>query len=512
MPRLCLLLGDQLSLSMSSLAKIDKQNDHVLICEVKEEASYVKHHKTKIAFLFSAMRHFAEDLKRKGYKLYYTKYTDSDNQGSLFKQVEAHVKTHDISDIVVAKAGEYRLHEDICQWSSRLGLAVKITPDNRFMAKEGDFSDWAEGKKQLRMEFFYRERRKQFNILMDDKQPVGGKWNYDADNREKLPKDIKPPSPCVFKPDDITEDVIALVEKEFDDHFGDIKHFHYAVTRKQALEVLDNFIEQRLVNFGRYQDAMVQDEAWMYHSHVSFYINAGLLGPEEVILAAQEAFYKGDVPINSAEGFIRQILGWREYVRGFYWHFMPDLKTDNFLQAKRALPEFYWTGKTDMNCLSQCVKQTKEHAYAHHIQRLMVLGNFALLAGLDPEQVNEWYLIVYGDAYEWVELPNVSGMILYSDGGKLASKPYAASGAYINKMSNYCSYCKYSVKEKSGPQACPFNYLYWDFINKHKEKFENNPRMAMIYRTMSKMDQTKLMHMLDDSEVFLEKLSNNEEV
>jgi deoxyribodipyrimidine photolyase-related protein len=250
----------------------------------------------------------------------------------------------------------------------------------------------------------------------------------------------------------------------------------------------------------------------MYHSHVSFYINVGLLSPEESILAAQKAYYDGHAPINSVEGFIRQILGWREYVRGFYWYFMPGLKSDNYLNAKNALPELFWTGATDMNCLSQSIKQTKEHAYAHHIQRLMVLGNFALLAGLDPEQVNEWYLIVYADAYEWVELPNVSGMVLYSDGGKLASKPYAASGAYINKMSNYCAHCHYSVKEKTGPQACPFNYLYWGFVNKHKNKLENNPRMAMIYRTMAKMDQTKLEHMIDDADNFIIKLGNNEKV
>jgi deoxyribodipyrimidine photolyase-related protein len=512
MSNLCLLLGDHLNLKMSSLSNIDKKTDRVLLCEVKEEATYVKHHKVKIAFLFSAMRHFAILLRDEGYTVDYVRYDDEVNKGSLLRQVEHLVKLHNITSVTVAKPGEYRLFQDVSSWSSTLNIAVSITPDNRFMASEQDFSDWAEGKKQYRMEFFYREVRRRFNILMDDKQPVGGKWNYDADNRKKLPKDLSPPKPTTFEPDAITKDVILLVEKQFSDHFGDINEFHYGVTRVQALQVLDTFIADRLPNFGTYQDAMVQDQAWMYHSHVSFYINAGMLHPEEVILAAQEAFYSGHAPINSVEGFIRQILGWREYVRGFYWHFMPGLKTDNYLQAVNALPEFYWDGKTDMNCLSQCVKQTKEHAYAHHIQRLMVLGNFALLAGLDIKQVNEWYLIVYADAYEWVELPNVSGMILYSDGGKLASKPYAASGSYINKMSNYCSHCSYSVKEKTGPQACPFNYLYWGFINKHRDKFAKNPRMAMIYRTMEKMDQTRLGHMLDDADIFIEKLANHEKV
>lgn len=512
MSALCLVLGDQLSLNMTSLAYINKDEDHVLLAEVRSEALYVKHHKQKIAFIFSAMRHFSEVLIKSGYKVTYVKYDDSTNRGSLFEEVKHLANNKDISEIVVTKPAEFRLSTEVESWSAQLERQVTITTDNRFMASEDDFVQWAEGKKQYRMEFFYREMRRRFNILMDDNQPVGGKWNYDSDNRQKLPGNFTPPAPTAFAPSKITQTVIDLVNKEFSEHFGDIKDFHYAVTREQALQVLSEFIEYRLPNFGTYQDAMVQDEAWMYHSHVSFYINVGLLSPEEAVLAAQEAYYVGHAPINSVEGFIRQVLGWREYVRGFYWYFMPGLKSDNYLNAKNALPEFYWTGKTNMNCLSQCVKQTKEHAYAHHIQRLMVLGNFALLAGLEPDQVNEWYLIVYADAYEWVELPNVSGMVLYSDGGKLASKPYAASGSYINKMSNYCANCHYSVKEKTGPQACPFNYLYWGFVNKHKDKLENNPRMAMIYRTMDKMDQVKLNHMLKDADDFIIRLNNNEEV
>jgi deoxyribodipyrimidine photolyase-related protein len=393
MSTLCLLLGDHLSLTMSSLSSINKETDIVLLCEVKEEATYVKHHKVKIAFLFSAMRHFAILLKDNGYTVDYVHYNDENNKGSLFAQVEYAMKQHSIDAITLAKPGEYRLFKDVETWSSQLNIPVTVTADNRFMASEKDFTDWAEGKKQFRMEFFYREVRRRFNILMDDKQPVGGKWNFDADNRQKLPKNLAPPNPTAFEPDAITKEVITLVENEFADHFGDINNFHYAVTREQALQVLDIFIADRLPNFGTYQDAMVQDQAWMYHAHVSFYINAGMLHPEEAILAAQEAYFNGHAPINSVEGFIRQILGWREYVRGFYWHFMPGLKTDNYLQAVNALPEFYWDGKTNMNCLSQCVKQTKEHAYAHHIQRLMVLGNFALLAGLDIEQLTSGILL-----------------------------------------------------------------------------------------------------------------------
>ena len=512
MTTLCVILGDQLSIDMTSLQSINKEQDCILMAEVNSEMTYVKHHKKKIAFLLSAMRHFAQDLEKEGYQVHYTKYDDDNNKGSLLAQIKHLKQSVNFEGIVVAKPGEYRLVQEIDTWQDALDVDVNVSEDNRFLASEADFSEWAEGKKQLRMEFFYREMRREHNFLMEDKNPIGGKWNFDADNRQKLPKDLKPPTPTLFKADKITQDVIELVKKHCKDHFGDLEDFHYAVTRKDALVVLDEFVKDRLPNFGTYQDAMVQDEPWMYHAHVSFYINAGMLSPSEVMRKVEEAYYQGHAPINAVEGFIRQILGWREYVRGFYWYFMPGLKTDNYLQAKHALPDFYWTANTDMNCLSQSIKQTKEHAYAHHIQRLMVLGNFALLAGLDPDEVNEWYLIVYADAYEWVELPNVSGMILYSDGGKLASKPYAASGSYINKMSNYCANCQYSVKEKTGPQACPFNYLYWHFIHNNKSKFENNPRMAMIYRTMGKMDQTKLSHMLDDADEFLNKLANKEHV
>lgn len=512
MTTLCVILGDQLSLQMSSLQKINKQTDLVLMAEVKQEATYVKHHRKKIAFIFSAMRHFAQALTAAGYRLEYTQYDDPENKESLFEHVVQAVQQHSFSKIVVAQAGEYRLHEEITTWDKRLNVELEICADNRFLAPRAFFSQWAQGRKQLRMEYFYREMRKTQRVLMQGKEPAGGKWNYDSQNREKTPKDIAIPKPTSFAPDDITCDVIALVKREFADHFGDVDEFHYAVTREQALQVLDEFIAHRLETFGQYQDAMVQDEPWMYHSHVSFYLNTGLLSPRECIDAAEQAYDSGQAPLNSVEGFIRQIVGWREYVRGFYWHLMPDYKQHNYLGAKRDLPAFYWGGATQMNCLRQCVKETKENAYAHHIQRLMVLGNFALLAGLDPDQVNEWYLIVYADAYEWVELPNVSGMILFTDGGMLASKPYAASGAYINKMSNYCQHCTYSVKEKIGHQACPFNYLYWDFLNRHKSALHKNPRMAMIYRTLEKMDAQRVEHITQDAELFFSKLAKNEEV
>jgi deoxyribodipyrimidine photolyase-related protein len=311
------------------------------------------------------------------------------------------------------------------------------------------------------------------------------------------------PPPSSFAPDAITAEVLALVEMRCADHFGQLAGFDFAVTRDQALDVLDQFIAERLPLFGTYQDAMIEGEPWMYHSHIGLYLNAGLLSPIEVIRAAEAAYHRGDAPLNAVEGFNRQILGWREFVRGLYWLKMPAYAAANFLQATRPLPDFFWTGNTDMNCLAQSIQQTDALSYAHHIQRLMVLGNFALLAGLSPQAVNEWFLIVYVDAYEWVVMPNVSGMALFADGGYLASKPYAAGGAYINRMSNYCKNCRYKVTEKSGEDACPFNYLYWDFLDRHREKLGNNPRLGMIYRTFDKMAPEKQAGVTADASRFL---------
>lgn len=503
-----LVLADQLSMSLASLQDCDTDSDWILLAEVKNEASYVKHHKKKIAFLFSAMRHFACELTDLGYQVRYTRYADKNNAGSLFGEVQRAVEDLDIESVDLTFPGEYRVLEDMQSWQEKLKRPVTIRDDDRFLSSPEDFAKWADGRKQMRMEYFYREMRKSTLHLMDGNEPAGGKWNYDSANRESLPKDISIPPPTQFSPDDITQDVIALVEQEFSDHFGKLDDFHFAVTRTQALQVLDVFVEERLVNFGDYQDAMAEGEAWMFHSHISFYLNCGLLLPSEVIELAESAYRNGRAPLNSVEGFIRQVLGWREYVRGIYWYKMPEYKDKNFLEASRRLPGFFWDANTKMNCLHQCIKETQQNAYAHHIQRLMVLGNFMLLAGIHPDEVNEWYLIVYADAYEWVEMPNVNGMILFADGGLLASKPYAASGAYINKMSDYCRNCHYSVKEKNGEQACPFNYLYWDFLDRNREKLGNNPRLGMPYRTLSKMKDDKFRMIKRDSELFFKALDD----
>lgn len=510
--KLRLILGDQLSDAISSMTDADPDADVILMCELRTEATYVKHHKKKIAFLFSAMRHFAADLRDQCFTVRYTAYDDPDNTGTFLGEVRRALKATGAEGVVVTCPAEYRLTSEFETWSDTLNVAVDLRDDDRFLCTPTEFADWAEGRKQLRMEYFYREMRRKYSVLMDGTDPVGGQWNFDAENR-KPPKDgLNVPDPTGFDTDDITQDVLKLVEAEFPDHFGDLHPFSFAVTRSQALDVLDNFIAQRLPQFGDYQDAMIEGEPWMFHSHVSFYLNCGLLGPLECIQKAEEAYHAGNAPLNAGEGFIRQILGWREYVRGIYWLKMPDYKSQNALNATRPLPDFFWTADTQMNCLRQCVTETKQNAYAHHIQRLMVLGNFALIAGLHPDEVNDWYLLVYADAYEWVELPNVSGMVLFADDGLLASKPYAASGAYINRMSNYCKSCRYKATKKNGPDACPFNYLYWDFLERNGEKLRGNPRMGLIYKSLQRMSDEKRAAVRNDSKRFFKALEADEKV
>ncbi len=506
MSNIILILGDQLSESISSLKEYNPDTDLILICESWDEITYVKHHKKKIAFLLSAMRHFAETLKHKNYKVRYIKLDDAKNTKSLKGEVKRLLQKQIYKRIIVTHPSEYRVLDDIRNWEKELNIQVEIRQDNRFLCSTSEFSLWAKDRKQLRMEFFYREMRKKYHTLMQDNNPIGGQWNYDMENR-KPPKDgLNIPLPYIGKIDDITQEVMDLVSRKFDDHFGDLEPFYFAVTRADALQVLGQFIEYRLKHFGDYQDAMIQGEPWMYHSHISFYLNCGLLLPLECIQAAEEAYKNEMAPINSVEGFIRQIIGWREYVRGIYWLKMPKYADENFLDTKRSLPDFYWTGNTKMNCLSQTIDETKKNAYAHHIQRLMVLGNFALLAGIKPKEVNEWFLVVYADAYEWVELPNVSGMILFADGGYLASKPYAAGGSYINKMSDYCKNCSYKVTKKNGLDACPFNYLYWNFLDSNRDKLSGNNRISMMYNVFDRMSTEKQKTIRDDSKIFLNSL------
>ena len=507
MSTLRLILGDQLTPDISSLRDADKSNDIILLCEVFDEAVYVRHHQKKIAFLFSAMRHFAAKLSESGWHVDYVRLDQKGNSHSFSGEVARAVARHEPQGVIVTCPSEWRVLEEMRNWETTLPCAVELRDDDRFYCTLDEFASWAEGRKQLRMEYFYRELRRKTGILMSENEPIGGQWNYDAENRGRAPDDLEVSKHTSFAPDDITNEVLHLVENRFGAHFGTLRPFEFAVTHEQAAYVLDRFIAERLPLFGIYQDAMVEGEAFMFHAHIGLYLNCGLLSPQQAIIAAENAYHAGAAPLNATEGFIRQILGWREFVRGLYWLKMPNYADQNALEAHRPLPAFFWTADTKMNCLKQCVSETRDHAYAHHIQRLMVLGNFALLAGLSPKDVNEWFMIVYADAYEWVELPNVSGMALYADGGVLASKPYASGGAYIERMSNYCRSCHYNVKQKTGEQACPFNYLYWDFLIRHQDRLSSNARMGMMYRTLSKMTDEKRATILADSQRFLSELS-----
>jgi deoxyribodipyrimidine photolyase-related protein len=504
------VLGDQLSRGLSALRDAG-DGDIVFMCEVSDEASRVPHHKKKIAFLFAAMRHFADGLGAAGYAVDYLKLGAREGIASFTDALKDAVERHGVTRVIATEASEYRVLKMQQGWQSQLGIDVEIRPDDRFIATKQEFADWADGRKELRMEFFYREMRRKTGYLMDaGGGPEGGQWNFDKDNREPLPDGIAIPDRPDYSADDVTREVLGLVADRFADNFGDLEPFDYPVTRRQALHYLNWFVAEALPGFGRYQDAMRQGEPLLFHSHLSALINCGLLDPRECCEKAEVAYRKGDAPLNAVEGFIRQIVGWREYIRGVYWLKMPGYGDANALAARRDLPDFFWTADTRMNCLRQAIGETRQNAYAHHIQRLMVIGNFALLAGLDPKQVQEWYLLVYHDAYEWVEMPNVVGMILYADGGVVASKPYAASGAYIDKMSDYCANCRYHVNRKNGEKACPFNYLYWNFIADNRERLQDNHRMRMIYSSLAKMKDEKRDAIRGDSERFFRALSRGE--
>lgn len=507
--RLILILGDQLSKNISSLAEVRKSKDVILMGEVADETVYVKHHKKKIAFIFSAMRHFAQELRDDGYDVDYQAFDDAPRATSFRALVADAIDRHKPSEIIITEPGERRLAQAFRSWEDQFEAPVRVLTDDRFIISRADFSEWARSRKQLRMEHFYREARKRTGLLMDGDAPIGGQWNFDKENRKPARSGLQFPDIARFEPDAITRDVLDLVSKEFANHFGALEPFWFAVTRAGALEALDYFIEEALPNFGDYQDAMLLEERFLFHSALSLYINVGLLGPLEVCTRAERAYREGAAPINAVEGFIRQILGWREYMRGVYWLGDEGYVRQNFFGADRPLPDFYWTGETGMACISATVTQTRDEAYAHHIQRLMVTGNFAMLAGVDPYAVHEWYLAVYADAFEWVEAPNVIGMSQYADGGELSSKPYAASGAYINRMSNYCKSCAYAVSKKTEDSACPFNALYWDFLARNADKLSANPRLTQAYRTWRNMDASTKRAYRAKARDTLKKLAEN---
>lgn len=501
-----MLLGDQLSPAMPSLGAAKRGHDVVLMAEVAEEATYVRHHKKKIAFVFSAMRHFAKELRDAGWSVDYVTLEDSATSGTLVDEVARAVRRHGCNRVVITEPGEFRLLQAFRGLSERLKIAVDILEDTRFLCSHAEFAAFARGRKVLRMGDFYRAIRRRTGLLMDGARPEGGRWSYDAENRKPPRSGLTPPAVMRFEPDETTVAVLDLVDRRFADHFGSLRPFWFGVKRRQAEDALERFLQHALPHYGDYQDAMLRDARFLYHSVLSLYINTGLLDPLAVCRQVEAAYRDGRAPLNAAEGFIRQVIGWREFVRGIYWREMPGYAARNQLGARRALPDFYWTGETDMACLAACIAQTRDEAYAHHIQRLMVTGNFAMLAGIAPRQVHEWYLAVYADAYEWVEMPNTLGMSQFADGGLLASKPYAASGNYIERMSDYCAGCRYDVKRKTGDAACPFNYLYWDFLVRHRDSLRAHPRLAQAYRTWDRMDAGRKSATAADARRFLARL------
>ncbi|MGR3484116.1 MAG: cryptochrome/photolyase family protein [Paracoccaceae bacterium] len=509
MVRLILVLGDQLTPDIAALKAADKARDVVVMAEVMGEATYVEHHPKKIAFLFAAMRKHAARLRESGWTVVYTPLDDPDNAGSIPAELLRRASEHGAEEVIATEPGEFRLIQAL----QDTPLRMTLLEDDRFLVTHAEFAAWAEGRKQLRMEWFYREMRRKTGLLMDSDKPAGGKWNFDHDNRKPAKdRDLFDRRPLRHDPDAVTADVLTLVADRFGHHFGDLEPFWFATDLEGAQATADHFVEHLLPSFGDYQDAMLAGDPYLYHSLTSIYMNAGLLDPIELCRRAEAAYRDGRAPINAVEGFVRQIIGWREYMRGIYFLEGPDYPQRNGLDHGRDLPAFYWGAPTDMACVHHAVAATQADAYAHHIQRLMVTGNFGLLAGLDPQQVAEWYLCVYADAYEWVEAPNVVGMSQFADGGVVASKPYVSSGAYINRMSDYCRDCHYAVSQKTGEGACPFNLLYWDFLTRHRARFEGNPRMAQMYRTWDRMDEGRRATVLADAAAWLQRMEAGERV
>ncbi len=492
MRNLILVLGDQLDLEASAFDGFDPRQDAVWMAEAQEESTHVWSSKQRIALFLSAMRHFALALKEAGRPLYYHRLDDTTPPAAL-PSLGAKLKEDLIAlapqHVVMTAPGDWRVFEQLKATVRDVGLKLEVREDRHFFSSVADFAAHAKGRKSLRLEYFYREMRKRHNILMDGAEPEGGQWNFDADNREAFgpegPGQVPPRA--MFAPSALTQEVIDLVNTRFANHPGSLFSFAWPVTRAQALEALERFVQERLALFGRFEDALWPGEPWLYHSHLSAALNLKLLSAREVVARAEQAYKDGQAPLQSAEGFIRQILGWREYVRGIYWTQMPGYCELNALNAQEDLPEWFWTGHTDMACLQDAIAQTLQYGYAHHIQRLMVTGLFALLLGVRPQQVHAWYLSVYVDAVEWVELPNTLGMSQYGDGGLMASKPYVATGKYIQRMGGNCSGCRYDPALRVGDRACPYTTLYWDFLMRHETALAKNPRMALQVKNLARL-------------------------
>ena len=496
---LIVVLGDQLDLDAAGFDGFDADQDAVWMAEVAEESTQVWSSKPRTALFLSAMRHFALALQGAGRPLHYTRLDAPDNAGSLQAQLRSDMQRLQPAALVMTAPGDWRVLQAIKAVAVAAKLPLDVREDRHFFCSVRDFAAHAKGRKSLRMAHFYSEQRKRHDVLMDGGVPVGGQWSFDADNREAFgaagPGDVPPRSR--FAADAVTQAVIALVNTRFAEHPGRLESFGWPVTRAQALQSLQVFITERLPLFGRYQDAMWPGDPWLYHDHLAAALNLKLLNPREVVAQAQAAYLAGRAPLASVEGFIRQILGWREYVRGVYWTQMPGYLERNALGANENLPAWYWSGATDMACLRDALAQTLTHGYANHIQRLMVTGLFALMLGVDPKQVHAWYLAVYVDAVEWVELPNTLGMSQYAGGGVMGSKPYIATGKYIQRMSPHCKGCRYDPAQREGDKACPFTTLYWDFLMRHQAMLAGNPRMALQVKNLARLTEAQTLAIKD---------------
>ena len=489
--RMVIVRRDQLDANSPAFDRFDARQDVVFMAEVPEEFRRERSHKVRIACFVSAMRHFREQLQQDGLRVFYRDMDEVGDESTFVDELKQAVQKIVPEKIVCTRPGCYDVLVDLRRSAREMDIALEMVSDDHFLCSLDWFEDYRADRKSLRQEYFYREMRKMHDVLMDEGSPAGGEWNYDKQNRRRFgaegPREV--PTAPRFGRDDTTGQVVKEVQDRFSDHPGELDEFDWPVTRDGALEALDDFLENRLVKFGSYQDAMWTGKPFLYHSRLSSALNMKLLSPLEVVKAAEKALEEDDAPINCVEGFIRQVMGWREYVRCIYWSFMPDYRERNELDAELDLPWFYWTGETDMHCLAQCINQTLEYGYAHHIQRLMVTGLFALLIGVRPQEVHRWYLAIYLDALEWVELPNTLGMSQFGDGGLMASKPYAASGKYIDRMSNYCSECRYDPGTRTGEGACPFTTLYWDFLMRHRGRLSSNHRMGLQLGNLKRLDR-----------------------
>jgi deoxyribodipyrimidine photolyase-related protein len=505
--QLRLILGDQLNRNHSWFED-NKDSFTILIAEARSETDYVNHHIQKVVSFFLAMRAFADHLSKKGFEVIYIKLDADDNKGSIAENIKHQIKNGDFDSWAYQLPDEYRLDKALNELKDELDIPCEVADTEHFLTQRGSLKEHFHGKKTYLMESFYRMMRKEHSILLDGKEPIGGKWNYDADNRESLPENHDVIKPKLFNKD--VSDLVEMISSQGVETIGNIDatKFFWPTTYEEGKEMLSFFIEDCLPLFGSFQDAMDNDEWSLYHSRLSFLMNSKILHPKQVIDAVEDAYRKDPdrVPLHAAEGFIRQILGWREYMRGVYWAKMPDYAEMNYFDHQRKLPSWFWTGKTKMNCMSKAIGQSLDTAYAHHIQRLMITGNFALLAGIHPDEVDAWYLGIYIDAIEWVEITNTRGMSQFADGGIVGTKPYVSSANYIDKMSNYCGSCYYNKKDKNGEKGCPFNTLYWDFHDRHRDKLENNPRIGFVYRTLDRMKPENKEKMLKKAVEVLENL------